>query len=462
MNDYSMIWWSSMDRRILRWLTIILPVIFIGSMLVISNLFLIEGLTTVEVLVALLLVTVGAFLFSNWVFGLISQREMEIKRRANQLEALNIAALSLITELDLGVVLQKVVDLSRELVVSRFGALGVVNEDGKGFEQFITSGISPQERQAIGSGPIGRGIFGVLIDEGKPIILNDIKTHESHSGFPKNHPHMKSLLGVPIRTKGRVIGDLYLADKIDPHDKSNNSSVPFTEEDQKVLEMFATQAAIAIDNAKLYRQIQQLAILEERQRFGMDLHDGVIQSIYAVGLMLEDIQRRMEEDIRGSKEGISTAIRSLNTAISDIRNYILDLRPQHFQGRNILQGIEELTRALRANTFMNVHVDIKNVDPSRFSPERTVEILHIAQEALSNVQKHARASDVNIIVEMLDHELRMKILDNGVSIKPGDLTGTKGNGLVNMRERTAALDGEILISPRELGGTEVSLLIPIR
>jgi len=431
-------------------------------MLVISDLFLVEGLTSIEFLIALLLVAVGAFVFSNWVFSLINQREEEIKRRANQLEALNLAAISLITELDLGVVLQKVVDLSRELVASRFGALGVINEDGQGFEQFITSGISPEERRAIGAGPIGKGIFGVLINEGKPIILNDVEKHKSHSGFPENHPRMESLLGVPIMTKGKVIGDLYLADKIDPHNKLNNSSVAYTKEDQKILEMFATQAAIAIDNAKLYRQIQQLAILEERQRFGMDLHDGVIQSIYAVGLMLEDIQRRMDDDIRGSKEGISTAIRSLNTAISDIRNYILDLRPQHFQGRNILQGIEELTRALRANTFMNVHVDVNNVDPGRLSPERTVEILHIAQEALSNVQKHARASDVDIIVVMLDHELRLIILDNGISIKPGELTGSKGNGLLNMRERAAALEGKITISPRKEGGTEVSLLVPIR
>jgi GAF domain-containing protein len=277
--------------------------------LVVADYFLIDGLTSTEVFISLLLVTLGAIVFSNWVFSIVNQREEEVKQRAYQLEALNNAAISLITELDLGVVLQKVVDLSRELVLSRFGALGVINEDGNGFEQFITSGIPAEERWAIGAGPIGKGIFGVLIDEGEPMILNDIKSHEAHSGFPEKHPHMKSLLGVPIKTKGKVIGDIYLADKIHPQDKSGGRSAPFTEEDQKILEMFATQAAIAIENAKLYRQIQQLAILEERQRFGMDLHDGIIQSIYAVGLMLEDIQRRMEADIIGSKEGISTAIR---------------------------------------------------------------------------------------------------------------------------------------------------------
>jgi len=451
-----------MDRRILRWLTIILPVGFIGIILAVSEIFLIDGLTTAEVIIALLLATLGAILFSNWVFGLISQREEEIKRRANQLEALHLAALSLITELDLGVVLQKVVDLSRELVASRFGALGVISQDGKGFEQFITSGISSEGRRAIGSGPIGKGIFGVLIDEGNPINLRNINAHEAHSGFPENHPQMESLFVVLIKTKGNVIGDLYLADKIDIQDVSNKSSVPFTDEDKKILEMFATQAAIAIDNAKLYRQIQQLAVLEERQRFGMDLHDGVIQSIYAVGLMLEDIQRRMDEDIISSKEGISTAIRSLNTAISDIRNYILDLRPQHFQGRNILQGIEELARSLRANTFMNVHIDINKVNASLLSPERTVEILHIAQEALSNVQKHARASDVDIILTIKDQDLKLIILDNGVSILPDEINYPNGNGLSNMRERTTALEGEINIAPRIEGGTEVILAIPIR
>ncbi len=451
-----------MSRRFFRWMTIILPVTFIGVLLAISEVLFLEGITTAEILFTLTLAAVGAILFSNWVFSLIIQRENEIQRKANQLEALNKAALSLITELDLGIVLQKVVDLSRELVASRYGALGVISEDGDRFEQFITSGISAEERRAIGSSPIGKGILGLIIKEGKPIILNNLREHESRAGFPENHPFMKSLLGVPIKTKDKVIGNLYLAEKIDPQKKVDHGFIPFSEEDQMVLEMFATQAAIAIDNAKLYRQIQQLAVLEERQRFGMDLHDGVIQSIYAVGLMLEDIQRRMDEDLVSSKEGISTAIRSLNTAISDIRNYILELRPQHFQGRNILQGIEELARALRANTFMNVHVDMKNVDPRMLSPERTVEILHIAQEALSNVQKHARASDVDISLCIEGQELRLIILDNGISIRPEALERPNGNGLLNMRERTATLGGEIEIMPREVGGTEVALVVPIQ
>ena len=450
-----------MEKRNLRWLTIIIPVVFAGIILAIADLIFDERIFFAEIFFVLIFVSAGAIFFSNWVFVMINQRETEIERRAFQLETLNAAAISLITELDMGLVLQKVVDLSRELVASRYGALAVLNEDGEGVEQFITSGISSEERKSIGSAPVGKGILGILMHKGQSLNLENIKNHEDSQGFPENHPDMSSLLGVPIRTMGKVIGDLYLADKLPPNNDIGGGAIPYTDDDKKTLEMFATQAAIAIENARLYRQIQQLAVLEERQRFGMDLHDGVIQSIYAVGLMLEDIQRRIDFDPESAKEGISTAIRSLNTAISDIRNYILDLRPQHFKGRDVLQGVEELARALRANTFMSVRVDIKDVDSRRLSPGQTVEILHIAQEALSNIQKHARATDVDILLKFEDRELILEILDNGISIEPSTLQKTKGNGLRNMHERTLSLGGTIEIAQREIGGTKVVLIAPI-
>jgi signal transduction histidine kinase len=450
-----------MTKRLLRWLTIIVPVLFVFILIYLENNLWQDEFRWLNLGVILVILLIGSSFFSNWVFGLIDRREDEIRRRASQLEALNMAALSLITELDLGLVLQKVVDLSRDLVSSRFGALGVLNQGGTAFEQFITSGIAEEERKQIGHPPEGKGIFKILIDGGKSMIIDDVPNFDGAHGFPENHPVMQSLLGVPIKTKGKVIGNLYLVEKVDPYDHNSSELLPFTQEDKQILEMFATQAAIAIENARLYRQVQQLAILEERQRFGMDLHDGVIQSIYAVGLMLEDIQRRIESEPDSAKIGISNAIRSLNTAISDIRNYILDLRPQHFQGRDIVQGVEELSRALRANTFMTVSVDVNNVNPTRFTPEQTVEILHIAQEALSNVQKHARASEVDILLNYNGKDLFLEILDNGISIAPKDLQRSRGNGLRNMQDRAAALKGDIQVTPRVEGGTAVRLVVPI-
>jgi signal transduction histidine kinase len=450
-----------MNKRLLRWLTVIIPVGFVFVLIYLENNLWQEEYRWLNYSVILVLLMIGTAFFSNWVFRLIDQREGEIQKRASQLEALNMASLALITELDLGLVLQKVVDLSRDLVSSRYGALGVLNQEGTSFEQFVTSGISAEERKRIGNPPEGRGIFKVLIERGESMIVDNVPNFHAHSGFPDNHPDMRSLLGVPIKTKGKVIGDLYLVEKVDPYSQNSSEILPFTEEDKQILEMFATQAAIAIENARLYRQVQQLAILEERQRFGMDLHDGVIQSIYAVGLMLEDIQRRIHNEPDGATEGIFNAIRSLNTAISDIRNYILDLRPQHFQGRDIIQGMEELTRALRANTFMTVSMDVKNVESTDFTPEQTVEILHIAQEALSNVQKHAKASEVNIVLDIDHQELLLEIMDNGVSIGPKDLQRSRGNGLRNMQDRAAALNGDIQVTPQLEGGTVVRLVVPM-
>ncbi len=448
-----------MNKRLLRWMTVIAPVGFVLVTLAAVDVFFEEVLTFAEILAALIAVSVGATVFSIWVFGFIDQREAEIRRRANQLEALNAAALALTTELDMSVVLQKVVDLSRSLVSSRYGALGVLDPTGTHFEQFVTSGMAEDQRVEIGAPPQGHGIFKMLIEEGRSVLVEDVAEHELHSGFPKGHPSMGSLLGVPIRTKGRVIGDLYLAEKID--EDNPNKTVKFSLEELQILEMFAIQAAIAIENARLYRQVQELAILEERQRFGMDLHDGVIQSIYAVGLMLENTRRNVLVDPEGAEDQITKSIVSLNNAISDIRNYILELRPQHFQGRDVVQGIEELARALRANTFMGVNVNMEDANPKLLNPEQTVEILHIAQEALSNVQKHARAVEVDISLTAKSGLLELLIVDDGVSIPLEKLENSMGNGLGNMRDRASSLRGEIEIGPCDTGGTMVRLKVPL-
>ena len=131
---------------------------------------------------------------------------------------------------------------------------------------------------------------------------------------------------------------------------------PFTTQDQQILEMFATQAAIAIENAKLYRQTEQLAILQERERFSMDLHDGLIQSIYATGLSLRvDPADRWKMKVPEAGTLIGNAIQGLNDTIRDVRNYILGLRPERFQGKDLLNGLDELKRDLACQQLFRDH-----------------------------------------------------------------------------------------------------------
>jgi signal transduction histidine kinase len=441
-----------MDKRLLRWLTIIIPVGFLVIFFLTLNLALGEDIQVIQLVIIFIIFTFGVLIFSNWVFSIVDQREKQINQYAAQLEALNRASLVITTELEMSMALQKVVDISRELVTSQYGALGILNDSGIYYEQFISSGI--EESNVNIGGKLGEDIFEAIKNLGEAFRNNDFLTDKNKSNFIRKYPKIHTFLGVPIISKGKVIGNLFLANK--------NHAEDYSEEDLQVLEMFANQTAIVIENAKLYRQTRRLAVLQERERFGMDLHDGVIQSIYAVGLMLEDIRVRVSKEPEKSRQGISTAVVSLNNAISDLRNYILNLRPHHFQGRNLLEGVEELARALRANTFMNVYVEMDKCDPGLFSSEDTSELLHIAQEALSNVQKHARATDVEIRANIKNKHLIFEILDNGISIPNEMIMHSTGNGLNNMRERTDTLDGKIEITQQETGGTAIQLDIPIK
>jgi len=445
------------NTRFLKGLSIILPILFWLGVLFLRVQASDTPINWTVELFTLLAIALGAFLFSTWIFQIIRQREREIQERSTQLADLYEASIILTTELELGIVLERVVELACKLANAKYGALGVLDEDGKHIEQFITVGIPHEQRDKMGDFPLGHGLLGVLIKKGEAVRIPSIPQDKRAVGFPKNHPRMGALLGVPIRSKGKVIGDLYLTDKIV---EEGNSSDEFSARDQRILEMFASQAAIAIENAQLYRKTRQLAILKERERFGMDLHDGIIQSIYAIGLMLDDTHHRLEEDPLVAKDGINDAIRGLNIVIRDLRNYILDLRPQRFQGRDLRQGLVELARDLRANSFLTVHLDITEGDYGALPEESTVEILHIVQEALSNVRKHARASAVDIHLQQQIDFWQLEIIDDGVGITPEQEANGQGNGLKNMRERARALHANYLIGNGENGGTQLTIKIP--
>jgi signal transduction histidine kinase len=193
----------------------------------------------------------------------------------------------------------------------------------------------------------------------------------------------------------------------------------------------------------------------------MDLHDGVIQSIYGIGLMLEEAQNRFETEPEGSKDLIVQALEGLRRTIHDIRNYIMDLRPQRFQGRDLREGLAELAREVRAHSFLSVDVEVETKALTRLSPEQTVEILHIAREALTNVRKHARASQVEINVTDQADTLNLSFSDNGIGFDPDQVANGPGNGLHNMQERAQALGGKILFTPMESGGTYIQLDVPL-
>ncbi len=372
----------------------------------------------------------------------------EARRQSERLRILNEAGISLTAEHSLQAVLQKVVELSRKLVGANFGALALLREDGR-IDRFLTSGLGAEERERIGPPPKGTGLIGVLLREGTSLRVSDIARDHRAVGFPPHHPPMKSLLGIPIRSKGKIIGALYLTDKVEGEE--------FTLADQDALETLAAQSAVAIENARLYAQLRSLTKLQERERIAMDLHDGVIQSLYAVGLSLEGSAEVVREAPEEDARKIARAVDELNDVIKDIRNYIFDLRPEPTGAKGIRGALEEVVKACRVNSLIEAKLVAEEVEG--LGQEEVVQLAHIAQEALANVMKHARASQATVRLSVVGSRLLLSVRDNGTGFDPrvGETGG--GQGLRNMAERARALGGTMRITSGP-DGTEVTAEIP--
>ena len=347
-------------------------------------------------------------------------------------------------------VLQVIVDQVRPLVGARYAALGIVDADGV-IERFITAGIGADMRARIGAPPRGHGFLGLIIRENRSIRIPDIARDPRRYGFPPNHPPMHSFLGVPVAVQGRSVGNLYLTDKA--------GAAEFSEDDQRLVETFAVHAGIAIENARLHEQVQRLAIVDERERIGKDLHDGIIQSLYAVGLSLEDVPELVHSEPDEVERRVERAIDSLHLTIRDIRNFIFGLRPEFLGGTTIEAGLHAIADQFRHNSMIDVELHVAAIEREP-EPVATAHLLAVVNEALSNTARHSGATRATVWVEIEpDGGLRLLIEDNGHGFDPSDTTGLGHQGLANMRSRIATIGATMELASGATG-TKVDIRRP--
>lgn len=541
-----------------------------------------------------------------------------------EIRALLEASVSLTSELSLDSVLQKVVDVAREQIGARYAALSVLNSDGE-IEKFISSGITAEERELIGHVPVGRGLLSVLLHEGASLRMDDMSKDPRSVGFPANHPAMRSLLGVPVISHGRILGNLYLTDKqaapgfderdedllsllstqaavaitnaelyeaerrradewqalfdlsrevtvsadllelldsvvqratrllgadlgllmlLSPDGRSlriaaqtglltatpkgpiavadhgllqlvieagrpvvvadrwhderldgrpmalldaeglvsaievplkgkdnvlgaivvgNRAKTGFSDQQAKLVETFGNLTAVAIETRQLYEKLESLARLEERERIGMDLHDGVIQSIYAVGLHLEDLSERVPGGAQELKPDIEKAMDDLSKVIKDIRSYIFDLRPQLSEIDDLPAALVQLVEHFRANTLVTITLEISDPFESGGGEAEAMALFHIAQEALNNVSKHANATSVTVRLRSSPKYVSLEVEDNGIGFEvPAEGISGARSGLRNMRDRARSVGAKLSFGSSPGRGTTVRVTLPVR
>ena len=347
-------------------------------------------------------------------------------------------------------VLQVIVDQVRPLVGAQYAALGIVDAHGV-MERFITAGMDRETRARIGHIPRGHGMLGLIVRENSSFRVPDIAVDPRRYGFPSHHPPMHSFLGVPVTVKGRSVGNLYLTNKAGADE--------FSEDDQALVETFAVHAGIAIENARLHEQVQRLAIFDERERISKDLHDGIIQNIYAVGLSLEDVPELVRDDPDEVERRVERAIDSLHLTIRDIRNFIFGLRPELLSGTTLIAGLVAVVEEFRHNSMIDVELHVGDV---RNEPDSTAtaHLLGVVNEALSNVARHSGASRATVFVDSPETGgLDLAIDDNGHGFDTAAVGALGHQGLTNMRSRMAAIGATIEFTS-DASGTRIAVHRP--
>ncbi len=524
------------------------------------------------------------------------------------------AGLALSSELSLDAVLQRIIELATQVTGASYGALGVLGPGGR-ITEFITTGVSDEQRRVIGAPPTGRGVLGVLISEAKPLRVADIAAHPRSVGFPPNHPPMKSFLGAPVVSRGRVFGNIYLTEKQGatqfsaedeealvvlatqagvavenarlyqearqrerwleaareiattilagagsdealrmvarrarelvgadlasvaipegndqlslqvadgvhaeeivgmtfPVEASISGEVirtgravvledasaehrvyqpvarigeigpaifvplalrgkafgtlgaarisggrAFDEDDLRLLESFADQAAVALEYARAQREIQRLAVLEDRERIAKELHDGVIQSLFAVGMGLEATASLSGDAQLGNR--IEAAVTEIDRVIRDLRNYIFGLRPGILADRQLDEALRGLAEDFEEKTGLIAVVEV-DAEAASDLASSAPDVIQIVREALSNVGRHADATTCRITLRREGEAAVLEIDDDGKGFDPS--AAHIGDGLANVRNRAEALGGELTIDSSSGDGTTVRIVVPL-
>jgi signal transduction histidine kinase len=545
----------------------------------------------------------------------VQDRIGEIVRTRDRLQGLLDAVLAVASGLELDSTLQRIVEAATELVDARYGALGVLDEDGDGLAEFLHVGMDAESIARMPHLPEGKGLLGLLIDDPRPVRLPDLTRHPASVGFPPHHPPMHSFLGVPVRLRDEVYGNLYLTEKrggaeftsddevvlqtlaaaagvaVDnarlfeqsrtrerwlsavaeingellegasveatlrlvvrrvcelaeaqdavillATDETSNvvsasvsveevsaltrlavdvrgdsavaeamregtprlfpeltaalpddpavgsaalgpgavlplmgaagtggalltvrpkSAPPFTQDDLPMLTSLADQAAVALEFADKQRSQRLLDVLAERDRIAQDLHDHVIQRLFATGMSLQGTLRRIDD--AHARMRVEQAVEQLDTTVREIRTSIFDLHASTVEEPSLRRRLLDVVEQLTAQSDVAPTMKLSSAVDTLVSPQVGEHAEAVLREALSNALRHSHGDAIRILVETSERDLTIEVADNGVGIPPG----VRRSGLENMDKRARQCGGELVVRDEPGGGACVVWRVPL-
>jgi signal transduction histidine kinase len=361
------------------------------------------------------------------------------------LRAMSDAVLAVASERSVDLVLKQLAEEARELVQAHYAAIGVPDNEG-GFEKFVHSGFTDKQLKAIGDLPRQHGMLGAMLETAESYLATDITEDSRFEGYPEAHPMMRSFLGVPILSKGEVIGAFYLTEK--------RKREQFTEADQHLIESLAAHAAVAIENARLLERNRELTIVEERNRMARELHDAVNQTLFGVSLAAESAGMLVDTEPARAKAQMETVRELARTAMEEMRSLIFELRPAELEADGLVPTLRKHVAVLRRVYGREIELEVRG--ERRLEPDVEQEVFRIAQEALGNALKHSEARRLSVRLH-LDGRIVLAVSDDGAGFDTSGPQARRHLGLVSMRERAQALGGELTIVSAAGEGTTVTL-----
>ncbi|MFI9573663.1 GAF domain-containing protein [Microbispora rosea] len=366
------------------------------------------------------------------------------------LHAVSSAVLAVTRHLSVREVLQVIVRSAARLLDAKYAALGVPDDDGA-FAEFVAEGIPDEQWAAIGPTPRQHGMLGAMLREGTPVRLPDIRRDPRFEWWPKAHPILKDFLGVPITDGATVLGIIFLSNK--------RTSGGFGEADEELLTLFAAHAAIAITNARLYERGRELTVVEERTRMARELHDAVSQKLFSLRLTARAAAALARTDPARAAEAIDRVERMAGEALTELRAVIVELRPAELDRHGLVESVRKQAALLDRLHPVTVAFSAEGEPPDDgdLAPEIEVAVLRVAQEALHNAVRHARAARIDVRLAHREAALVLEVTDDGVGF---DEAGVHGLGLPSMGDRAQAVGGTLTVSSAPGRGTTVRLEVP--